>query len=122
VELNYYQERARETAIYKNHLSDMGDRIAYNCIGFVGEAGEVANEIKKAIRNNGFVASGQYLHKNFAVTHGEDSRANKVADELGDSLWYLAMLAKECGYTLDEIASRNLDKLKQRHKDQVVVG
>ena len=65
-----------------------------------GEGGEVANEVKKIYRDDaGFVT--------------EDRRA-KIADELGDVLWYVAELAHQIGWTLEEIGQQNLDKLANR--------
>lgn len=70
-------------------------------LGLTGEAGEVANKVKK-----------QVLYADAKVTD------DQIADELGDVLWYLTALAKECGYSLQEIAEMNVEKLKARHGGQ----
>lgn len=106
--LNLYQKAATETAIYPGATS-YGDEahklkmgcIVYTALGLAGEAGEFANQVKKAIRDDGGVPS--------------DERYEKLIDELGDTLWYVAMAAHELGLKLDYVATRNIDKLRQRH-------
>lgn len=76
--------------------------LAYLALGLNGEAGEVAEHIKKYIRDS-HVDTGA------------------VIKELGDTLWYLARLADELGYTLEEVAELNLLKLADR-KERGVIG
>jgi len=66
-------------------------------LGLVGESGEVADLIKKV------------------VAHGHPLDAEKLAQELGDVLWYLAVTADALGFSLDEIANRNITKLRARY-------
>ena len=82
--------------------------LAYPALGLSGEAGEVAEHAKKAIRDDG----GQ-------VT--EERRA-AMAKELGDVLWYVAQLASELGLKLEDIAQANLDKLLSRQQRGVLSG
>ena len=91
-----YQKEARKTAIYPN----IGDNLVYPTLGLVGEAGEIAEKIKKIIRDN----DGIVL----------DEKRGEIAKELGDVLWYLSQLANEMGFGLDEIAEINIKKLKSR--------
>jgi NTP pyrophosphatase (non-canonical NTP hydrolase) len=96
MEFNEYQKEARKTAIYPN----LGRNFVYPTLGLAGEAGEVAEKIKKVIRDgNGVI--------------GEEKRA-ELSKELGDVLWYVANLAEELGLGMDGIAERNLEKLKSR--------
>ena len=90
--MNNYQDKARKTAIFPEDLA-----IPYLTLGLTGEAGEVAEKIKKALRD---------------PSKPLDSAA--VALELGDVLWYLAMLSDYLGYRLEDIAEMNLQKLKSR--------
>ena len=93
--LNAYQNEAMRTAIYP---IDTG--IEYTTLGLVGEAGEVANKVKKVLRdNNGYFT--------------EDAK-KAIADELSDTLWYCAALARELGYPLESLAVANLEKLASR--------
>jgi NTP pyrophosphatase (non-canonical NTP hydrolase) len=96
LELTDYQERSRVTAVYP----DAGANLLYPTLGLCGEAGEVAEKVKKMIRDDGGVLSAQ--------------RRDALAGELGDVLWYVAQLATEAGLDLDAIARDNLDKLRSR--------
>ncbi len=103
VELSEYQRLSRRTAEYPREAW-----LTYPALGLSGEAGEVAEHAKKAIRDDG----GQ-------VT---DERRRAMAKELGDVLWYVAQLASELGLDLDEIAQGNLDKLLSRQRRGVLSG
>ena len=96
MELNQYQNQARLTARYP----DVGENIIYPTLGLSGEAGEVADKVKKVLRDKG----GE-----FCGTSREEIKL-----ELGDVLWYVAQLSSELGYELEDIASSNLSKLSSR--------
>jgi NTP pyrophosphatase (non-canonical NTP hydrolase) len=102
--LNEYQEAALDTAVYP----DQGANFAYPALGLAGEAGEVADKLKKVIRDNGGVLT--------------DPVRDAVAKELGDVLWYVSVLAHEMDYSLEEIAQTNLDKLASRQERGVIAG
>lgn len=97
-----YQAEAMKTAIYPT--DDDRLKLSYLALGLVGEAGEVANTWKKVIRDD------------------TPDYADKLADEMGDVLWYLANLADAIGYPLDVIADRNLNKLRSRQERGVLSG
>lgn len=92
-----YQSEAKQTALYPNRLSNL----EYPTLGLAGEAGEVANVVKKIQRDHGGVIT-------------DETRA-KLKDELGDVLWYISACADELGLTLTEIAEFNVEKLMKRH-------
>ena len=92
-----YQSEASATALYPRRL----ENVEYPTLGLAGEAGEVANIVKKIQRDHGGVIN-------------DEIRA-KLKDELGDVLWYISACADELGLTLDEIAAFNVDKLAKRH-------
>jgi NTP pyrophosphatase (non-canonical NTP hydrolase) len=104
VQLSDYQDRSRATAVYP----DAGRNLTYPALGLCGEAGECAEKVKKAIRDDGGVLS-------------EERRA-ALAAELGDVLWYLAQLATEAELDLGEIAEDNLAKLLSRRDRGVLQG
>lgn len=104
MQINEYQEKAITTAVYPKTEGYM-----YLTLGLVNEAGEVAGKVKKDIR-------GDYD----TITQEEVNQM--VADELGDVLWYLSCLARQIGYTLEEIAQMNLDKLQSRKNRDVLKG
>lgn len=92
-----YQSEASQTALYPRRLSNL----EYPTLGLAGEAGEVANIVKKIQRDNDGVLT--------------DEIRGKLKDELGDVLWYISACADELGLTLDEIAEFNVNKLAKRH-------
>ena len=96
-----YQDKARVTAQYPQEQG-----VVYTSLVLVGEAGEIANKVKKTIRGDKPI---------------EAVRSDLMA-ELGDVLWYVAMLAHELGYTLEEVAQANLDKLSKRHHSGTIQG
>jgi NTP pyrophosphatase (non-canonical NTP hydrolase) len=102
--LSDYQARSRATAVYPA----AGDNLLYPTLGLCGEAGEVAEKIKKMVRDDGGVLS--------------DERRTALAKELGDVLWYVAQIATEAGLDLDEVAGDNLEKLLSRQRRQVLQG
>lgn len=99
-----YQTRAAETAIFPKHKA-----LEYLTLGLVGEAGEIANKAKKLIRDG-------------ADVEGYNDKLNQIAAELGDVLWYTAMLAKEVDMNLGKIMEYNLDKLSDRKARGVIGG
>src|SRR3712207_4133908 len=94
MDLADYQRRSRATAVYPG----AGANLTYPALGLCGEAGEVAEKVKKAIRDDGGVLTPE--------------RRDALAAELGDVLWYVAQVATEAGLDLDAIAADNLAKLR----------
>ena len=103
MELSEYQRLSRRTAAYPREAW-----LTYPALGLAGEAGEVAEHVKKSIRDD----DGAVLPQRRAA----------MAKELGDVLWYLAQLATELDLDLDEIAQTNLDKLLSRQQRGVLAG
>ncbi len=96
MEMNHYQRESRETALYP----DVGNNAIYPTLGLVGEAGEVADKVKKILRDKKGVFD--------KVTK------DAIKFELGDVLWYISQLSSELGYELEDVATSNLKKLKSR--------
>lgn len=99
-----YQRRSRATAVYPG----AGDNLLYPTLGLCGEAGEVAEKIKKMVRDDGGVLG--------------DERRAALAKELGDVLWYVAQIATEADLDLSEVAEANLSKLLSRQERGVLQG
>ena len=99
-----YQKKARVTALYPN----LGSNYIYPTLGLVGEAGEVAEKVKKVIRDKNGIF--------------DDESKKAIKKELGDVLWYLSNLSTEFGFELDDIASENLIKLKLRSARNTISG
>ena len=98
-----YQQEARKTAIYPEEF-----KIIYTALGLVGESGEVAEKIKKVIRDKG---------GNFST----DDKT-EITKELSDVLWYVANLAADLDIDLGLIAAVNLEKLRSRQERDKLKG
>ena len=101
MKLDEYQMRAESTAVYPDEFA-----IMYPTLGLTGEAGEVADKVKKIYRDG----TPSLFYK------------NDIAKELGDVLWYVAVLARDLGYSLEEVAQMNLDKLEDRKNRNMLQG
>ena len=96
--LNEYMDEARKTASW--NVEQAKNPIIYCTLGLVGEAGEFADKIKKTIRGDKDITD--------PLVRGD------LMLELGDSLWYLVNAAYELGFTLQDIAEANINKLRSR--------
>jgi NTP pyrophosphatase (non-canonical NTP hydrolase) len=89
-------------------LASSKPALVYTALGLAGESGEVAEKIKKVLRDHG----GEL---------NDDTRA-AIRKEMGDVLWYLAQLARDCNLSLEEIAELNVQKLQSRWSRNQVHG
>ena len=102
-DLDMYQKVALTTAIYPREQA-----IIYPTLGLTGEAGEVANKVKKIIRDG---------------SNSKDEKlVSEIKAEIGDCLWYIAVLADDFNIKLSDIASANLEKLANRKKKGTIHG
>lgn len=99
-----YQKRSRETAIYP----DLGRNYVYPTLGLAGESGEVAEKIKKVIRDEQGIVTPE--------------KKAAIEKELGDVLWYVAQIATELALSMDEIAEKNIEKLFARKQRNLLSG
>jgi NTP pyrophosphatase (non-canonical NTP hydrolase) len=108
MEFSTYQEEAHALAMYpKEHA------LTYTALGLAGEAGEVANKMKKILRDADDSEAGRAKRAELL---------SQIGAELGDVLWYVAELATVLGVSLDDIARENLDKLNNRKVRGVLGG
>lgn len=98
-----YQSLASQTAIYPNR----GNNLYYPALG-LGEVGEIQNQIKKVYRDDGGILT--------------EDRKKEIFKECGDVLWYLSALCDECGFSLQEVAQANIEKLLSRQSRDVLQG
>jgi NTP pyrophosphatase (non-canonical NTP hydrolase) len=103
-----YQEKSRVTAKYPN----LGDNLPYLALGTTGEAGEIAEKVKKLIRDHGGASVSNIT---------EEQKADMVK-EMGDVLWYLSQIATELGVPFTEVAERNIEKLYSRMERGAISG
>lgn len=94
-----YQEAAATTAVYPAPVAK-----EYLLLGLLSEAGEIAGKYKKVLRGDGAID------------------AEAIKQELGDVLWYLSGLAREFGFSLEDVAEANLTKLIDRAQRGVIMG
>ena len=94
MDLKEYQKVCKETA---KKFSDKKEEAYTWGLGFAGEAGDVASCIKKV-----------FAHENEVIKEG-------IKENLGDSLWYIAMLCNVFGWDIEEILEENITKLKKRY-------
>jgi len=99
-----YQQKASETAIFPKEKA-----LEYITLGLTGEAGEIANKVKKLIRDG---ADKETL----------EQKKIEIGYEIGDVLWYCAMLAKEVGMNLGHVMENNINKLHSRKERGTISG
>ena len=102
-DLDMYQQVAKQTAIYPREQA-----IIYPTFGLTGEAGEVANKVKKIIRDDGNKIN--------------EGLVQEISAEIGDCLWYISVLADDIGIKLSDIANANLIKLANRKEKGTIHG
>jgi NTP pyrophosphatase (non-canonical NTP hydrolase) len=100
----FYEMKAGQTAIFPKYKA-----LEYLALGLTSEAGEVAGKVKKLIRDG-------------ADVEGFELKKIAIASEIGDVLWYCAMMAKEVGVPLNDIMKENLRKLHSRKERGTLQG
>ena len=93
-----YQKKASSFAIYP-----ATHKVLYPTLGLCGEAGEVANKVKKIVRDGKLDKEG-------------------IASELGDCLWYIAAVCRDLGINMGDVAADNLAKLAKRKQNNTLQG
>lgn len=109
--LNEYQRRAMSTCM------PSCDNFSYMMLNLVGEVGEFASKVAKDIRKGNVEIGGYGMPNKIMPFMREDdwwSRNNEYMKEAGDILWQLSGLCKIMGWSLEEVAQQNLDKLTAR--------
>jgi NTP pyrophosphatase (non-canonical NTP hydrolase) len=101
-----YQKLAKRTDTFRRTDSLLDPAFLEKVLGLVGEAGEFADKIKKLIRDN----------------DGKIANLDDLVKELGDVLWYLAMISDYLGMNFGDIAKKNIAKLADRHKRNLIHG
>ena len=102
---NEYEEEAMNTAVYDGE-------VIYPTLGWVSEAGEVADKIKKMLRD-------EDVDLGFEMS---EEQRKAVALEVSDCLWYITALASDLGYSLEDIANMNIEKLRDRMDRNAIHG
>ncbi len=99
-----YAELAGKTAVYPGR----GKNLIYPVLGLAGESGEVAEKVKKLIRDKNFQIDAEFK--------------DAIKKELGDVLWYIAAICYELGLSMDDVAKTNIEKLRSRKERNMLHG
>ena len=124
MELNEYQEKAMSTCM------PSCENISYMLLNLVGEVGEFASKVAKAVRKDqvkiGWWEEGKEADENDLIPTGSFAEWNELKEELkkelGDILWQTAGVAYAMNWTLEEVGLGNLDKLAKRKEAGTIVG
>lgn len=103
MKIEEYQNIIEKTAIYPKEIG-----LTYCTLGLCGEAGEVAEKVKKLYRDNKGLVTDKFKEE--------------VKKEIGDVIWYCTALANELGLTLEEILEANYTKLIKRRETNTLHG
>lgn len=114
MKLNDYQIKAMVTN------APSSDNDTYSLFGLIAEVGELADKVAKAVRKGEIELYDNDIcplccDKGAELTEG-------MKKELGDVLWFVAHFAQRFGWSLEEVAQLNLDKLADRAKRNVIIG
>lgn len=112
MKMNEYQEKAMGTCM------ESSDNFSYMMLNLVGEVGEFASKIAKGIRKDEKAIFNNNLQLNFDKSDDEE----ELKKEAGDILWQLSGLCKVMGWSLEEVAQMNLNKLASRKDRGVIEG
>jgi len=115
---NEYQEKAMRTAVYPKKYSCI-----YPALGLAGESGETCEKVKKLIRDH------EFDPEIFTCCLVDDDvpqawwdKRDEIEKEIGDILWYVAALARDFGIDLNDVAEKNIEKLRSRAERNVLKG
>lgn len=120
--LNEYQEQAKTTC------TESSDNDTYALFGLMAEVGELADKVAKGVRKEIIEINGDdIVHGAKGWVKGEPTDEYAAIEEgmkkeLGDVLWFVAHFAQRFGWSLNEVAQMNLDKLADRAKRGVIIG
>lgn len=102
---NEYIDFVKSMKVYPEKM-----RVVYPALGLAGEAGEIAEKVKKWVRDEDF-ENGMSV-----------GRREAILSELGDPLWYITSLADDLGFTLQDVVDANVEKLSSRKERGVLKG
>ena len=106
MDFDEYQQLANRTGNFEGKQAEFA--MMYLALGVTSEAGEIADKIKKIIRNDNGVVS--------------EEKREAIKAEIGDVLWYLSQLARHFNYSFSEVAKSNIEKLSDRAKRKVIAS
>lgn len=116
--LNQYQEQAMTTCL------PASENFSYMFLNLVGEVGEFASKVAKHIRKGEMSLGGRTLPNSLQATDALDfvEADSALEKEAGDILWQLSGLCTVMGWSLDDVARHNLEKLAARKQNGTIAG
>ena len=114
--LNEYEKRAMLTCAESSHND------TYAHFGLMSEVGELADKVAKAKRNGIISIANDCILPEYKDDPRFEEFCEGFIKELGDILWFVALLSRMSGRSLEEVAQLNLDKLADRAKRGVIIG
>jgi NTP pyrophosphatase (non-canonical NTP hydrolase) len=122
--LSEYQQIATKSALYPGQGTPLG--LAYVALKMNGEAGEFAEHVGKAMRDDNLLDAGLYApgerHLELTANPLTPERKALLIKEIGDVLWYLSAACNELGINLEDAALVNLHKLQSRTERNALRG
>lgn len=123
--MDEYQRIATKTAIYPGHKTPLG--LNYVSLKLNGEAGELAEHVGKAMRDDGLIQTYTRWCDNTEITQVEfmpltEDRKDKIIKEVGDVMWYISAICNELGISLSQACLQNLQKLQSRSERGKLTG
>lgn len=114
--LKQYSEAAQSTCL------DTSKNFTYLMLGLMAEVGEVADLVAKQRRRGEAFVKDDYLVFNTSHEEVAQIKRNEIAKELGDVLWFVALLSEHLGVPFEELANRNVAKLAERKKNNDIIN
>ena len=116
MELQEYQKRAMTTC------TSSSENFSYMFLNLVGEVGEFASKVAKHIRKEKLALDNNNLQGQWNLDDDTNAEINELKKEAGDILWQLSGLCTIMGWSLEEVAQMNLDKLAARKAAGTIIG
>lgn len=116
MELDEYQKKAMTTCVPSS------ENACYMLFGLTEEVGELCGKVSKAIRKEWVSVENNHIQRIIGDSGTIDEFREQIKAEAGDVLWMLAGLCQQFGWSLEEVAQYNLDKLASRQKRGVIIG
>lgn len=115
MKLNDYQKRAMETCL------PSCDNFTYMAFGLIAEVGEIADKVAKMKRKKEAYLSDDHIVSTSCDEVVAREMCHELIKEVGDVMWFCAGLAHYLGYSLEEVAQINLDKLSTRKQSNTII-
>lgn len=114
--LKQYSKAAQSTCLASSF------NFSYLAFGLIAEIGEVADLVAKWVRKRMAFIKSDFLTFNTSDESEAQSFRDKIVKELGDVLWFVALLSEYLGVSFEELANRNIAKLAERKRNNEIIN